>query len=83
MDEKQDTLIVYIDFAKAFNRVSIPKLLYKLNQIGIVGSLFSCIRSLLSNRMQCAKIDNAVNANCYKWCATGKRPWASFIHYFH
>ena len=55
---------MYIDFAKAFDRVSISKLLIlnKLNQIGIVGSLFSCIRSLLSNRMQCVKIDNAVSS---------------------
>ena len=62
MDEKHDTLIAYFDFAKAFDRVSIPKLLFKLNQIGIAGSLFSCIRSLLSNRMQCVKIDNAVSS---------------------
>ena len=62
MDEKNDTLIAYIDFAKAFDRVSIPKLLYKLNQIGIVGSLFSCIRSLLSYRKQCVKVDNAFSA---------------------
>ena len=62
MDEKNDTLIAYIDFAKAFDRVSIPKLLYKLNQIGIVGSLFSCIRSFLSNRKQRVKIDNAFSS---------------------
>ena len=62
MDERHDTLIAYIDFAKAFDRVSIPKLLCKQNQIEIVRSPFSCIRSLLSNRMQCVKIDNAVSS---------------------
>jgi len=56
MDIKSDTLIAYIDFAKAFDSVSIPKLLHKLSHLGIGGNLLSCIHSFLSNRWQSVKI---------------------------
>ena len=52
--------IVYIDFAKAFDCVSIPKLIFKLERIGISGKLLSCIRSLLSGRAQRVKIGNSL-----------------------
>src|SRR5207244_3261590 len=42
--------ILYVDFAKAFDLVSIPKLLLKLSAFGICGNLFSCLRSLLTAR---------------------------------
>ena len=54
-------IVAYIDFAKAFDRVSVPKLLYKLSHIGITGNLFSCIKSFLSNRTQCVRIDNELS----------------------
>jgi len=50
MDKRSDTLVPYIDFAKAFDSVSIPKLLLKLSHLGIGGKLLSCIHSFLSNR---------------------------------
>ena len=59
LNNKQDTIIAYIDFAKAFDRVSIPKLLHKLSHIGITGNLFSCVRSLLTDRRQRVKINNS------------------------
>ena len=49
LDRKNDTLIAYIDFVKAFDRVSIPKMLHKLGHIGISGNLMSCICSLLTD----------------------------------
>jgi Reverse transcriptase (RNA-dependent DNA polymerase)/Endonuclease-reverse transcriptase len=56
LDLKCDTLVVYIDFAKAFDRVSLPKLLYKLARIGISGCLLECLRSLLLGRSQKVRI---------------------------
>ena len=41
MDEKNDTLIAYIDFAKAFDRVSIPKFLYKLIRLELLAACSS------------------------------------------
>jgi len=43
MDERSDTLVAYIDFAKAFDSISITKLLLKLSHLGIGGNLLSCI----------------------------------------
>ena len=47
LDASRDTLVFYIDFARAFDSVSIPKLVHKLECIGVGGKLLSCIKSLL------------------------------------
>src|SRR5260221_1675279 len=44
--------VAYIDFSKAFDSVSHPKLLHKLQAIGIGGKLLSWISSFLSSRFQ-------------------------------
>ncbi len=52
LDQKMDTLIVFLDISKAFDRVWHPGLLFKLRQFGITGSLYECLASYLSNRNQ-------------------------------
>ena len=52
LDDKADTIVAFIDFAKAFDKVSIPKLLFKFKCFGIRGNLLNCIRSFLTNRSQ-------------------------------
>jgi hypothetical protein len=59
LENKFATDVIYIDFHKAFDTVSHPKLFYKLESSGIVGSLLSLIRDLLSNRLQCTKVGNS------------------------
>ena len=59
LENKFPTDVIYIDFHKAFDTVSHPKLFYKLESSGIVGSLLSLIRDLLSNRLQCTKVGNS------------------------
>jgi hypothetical protein len=61
LDMKSDTFVAYIDFAKAFDRVSIPKLLLKLSHIGITGKLLSCIKSFLTHRSQRVRIDGTLS----------------------
>ena len=41
MDEKAGSLIAYIDFAKAFDSVSIPKLLHCSHHLGITDNRLS------------------------------------------
>src|ERR1043165_5205028 len=61
LDNKKFVKILYVDFAKAFDVVSVPKLMYKLGKYGIKGLLFSCIESFLTNRSQRVCVGNAIS----------------------
>ncbi|RVE43158.1 hypothetical protein evm_012189 [Chilo suppressalis] len=52
------TLAVFLDLAKAFDTVSIPKLLKKLEALGIRGTQLKLFADYLDNRSQCVKIGN-------------------------
>ena len=51
-DEHMDSLFVYLDISKAFDRVWHEGLLFKLKQNGITGSLHAWFTSYLSHRRQ-------------------------------
>ena len=51
--------VVYIDFSKAFDSVSHPKLLHKLSKLGFNDNLYSVLCSYLSGRSQQVMIDNS------------------------
>ena len=53
LNSYSDSLVVIIDFAKAFHSGSFPKLLCKLSSIGVGGKLLSCIKSILTDRTLC------------------------------
>jgi len=52
VDEKIGTDIIYLDFAKAFDRISHSHLLFKLEHYGIGGKMLSWIKSFLTDRRQ-------------------------------
>lgn len=58
LDRGERCLGVFLDFAKAFDTVSIPILLAKLESIGIRGLPLLWFQSYLSNRKQKVKIGN-------------------------
>ena len=39
-------MVIYIAFEKAFDKVSIPKLLHKLQHLGLSGLLLKCLERL-------------------------------------
>ena len=51
------TDVIYLDFRKAFDKVSHPELLLKLWTSGITGNLWLWFKAYLSNRQQCVSID--------------------------
>ena len=61
IENKDSTLVAYVDFQKAFNCVSFPKLIHKLKHIGIAGKLLDCISSFLIGRTQRVKLENIVS----------------------
>jgi len=60
-DSKKCTNVVFVDFAKAFDAVSHPKILFKLSTLGINSSLFLSMKSFLSNRKQRVRIGNSLS----------------------
>lgn len=59
MDSKLQVDAVYTDFSKAFDKVHHPTLLIKLENFGIHGELLGWIKSYLTNRSQCVKMNNS------------------------
>ena len=55
--------VIYTDFAKAFDRVSHAKLLQKIKSVGIVGNTCVWIRSLLKDRSQKVRVDDAYSSS--------------------
>lgn len=59
---------VFLDLSKAFDTVSIPKLLSKLEKIGVRGTALDMFTSYLTNRTQVVKIGNYISSEeklCY------------------
>ena len=62
LDSGRSTEVIYIDFAKAFDSVSHPKLLDKLKSYNILGKLFDWISAWLTGRTQSLKIHNFISS---------------------
>ena len=62
LDSRLETFVAHVDFARAFDSVSIPKLIHKLKWAGVEGQLLSSIGSLLTDRTQRVKISNSFSA---------------------
>src|ERR1043165_1093598 len=55
--------IIYFDFEKTFDSVSVPKLLYELRHFGIRGRLFSCIEYFLTNQSERVRVGNCISTS--------------------
>ena len=65
LDKKQVSLLLLIDFSKAFDMVDHGILLYKLQHYGIRGNTLKWLRSYLHDRKQYVSI-NGKNSSCRK-----------------
>lgn len=61
LDQGKKCLTVFLDLKKAFDTVSIPILVHKLEQIGIRGTPLNLLRSYLNDRVQCVKIGQHIS----------------------
>ena len=59
MPRKQQDVVIYLDFKKAFDSVSHCKLLLKLRSYGIAGKLFNWFKAYLTNRHQYVRINDS------------------------
>ena len=56
LEEGWNVDVVYLDFAKAFDKVDLNIVLQKLHDLGVVGKLFCWIRGFLVGRRQCVTV---------------------------
>lgn len=57
LNNKNKTLGIFLDLSKAFDTVSVPYLIKKLERVGIRGVALEIFKSYLSDRSQCVVID--------------------------
>lgn len=64
IDKKNKCIGVFLDLAKAFDTVSVPILLSKMDNIGIRGTSLDLFKDYLTNRKQQVKIGNKCSKGC-------------------
>ena len=68
LDNKKKCVGIFIDLAKAFDTVSIPILVDKLERIGIRGTVLKIFADFLSSRQQKVKINQYVSSDAAVTC---------------
>ena len=58
---RKKRLLLFLLILLAFDSVSIPKLLFKLEKLGVCGKLLLCIKSLLSGCSQRVRVGQSVS----------------------
>ena len=64
LDKSNGDDIVYLNFAKVFDKVSHLRLMIKLQSLGITGNIFKWIKMWLSARKQCVVINGFCSERC-------------------
>jgi len=64
LQDGYQTVVIYVDFSKAFDVVQHDKLLFKLRAVGIDGELLAWIRNLFSNRTFQTRVNDLLSAVC-------------------
>ena len=62
MEKSNNIDVIYLDFAKAFDKVNYGILLNKLKKIGINGKIGMWIHNFLSNRQQCVAVNGTTSS---------------------
>ena len=65
LSKRNSVAIAYIDFQRAFDTVSHPKLLHKLASYGICGKLLNWINSFLNGRVQRVRVGSSLSSICF------------------
>ena len=59
LDKKEGVDVIYVDVSKAFDTVSHPKLVNKLESYGIKGKILKWVRDFLHSRTQSVKVNSS------------------------
>ena len=69
LEEGHSVDAIYLDFAKAFDKVDHQILLKKAESVGITGNLLRWIRTFLTNRQQQVRVGNVLSSK--EWVRSG------------
>ena len=61
LNHKQKSMAVFLDLSKAFDTVSVPRLIDKLEEIGIRGNALDMFRSYLTGRKQVVQVETFIS----------------------
>ena len=64
VDQKLQVDVGILDFSKAFDKVSHPRLLHKLNHYGIQEKMLNWLRTVLSDRTQQVIVKGSLSSHC-------------------
>ena len=64
LSNRKSIVVAYIDFTRAFDSISHPKLFSKLEGYGISGNLLFWIKAFLTNRTQCVRVGSSISSVC-------------------
>ena len=81
LDDEANVDVVYLDFAKAFDKVDHTIVLKKIKQLGIHGNIYIWIESFLTNRVQSVIVNGVTSDPCHIWGTTRKCVRSSDISY--
>ena len=75
--------VVYLDFAKAFDKVDHKTLLNKMQILGITGKMYDFVRDFLTNRKQSVIVNGVCSESVHVTSGVPPRkcPWPAIIHY--
>ena len=65
ISNRKSVVVGYVDFQRAFDSISYPKLILKLQSYGIAGNLLFWIQAFLSNRIQSVRIGSVLSSSCH------------------
>ena len=61
-DKGDNVEAVFLDLSKAYDRVSVPGLIYKLSQTGFSQAALQWFSSFLSSRRQCVQVNRSCSS---------------------
>ena len=82
LEAEKSVDVIYLDFAKCFDKLDFRLLLNRLHSIGIRGSVLSWIEAFLVGRFQRVKVNGVLGAGNI-WSSTGYLSWTPSIHPVH
>ncbi|CAB3228446.1 unnamed protein product [Arctia plantaginis] len=65
LDRQTKCLGIFLDLTKAFDTVSVPKLINKLERVGVRGVTLDLFRDYLTHRTQCVKLEKYLSEEQY------------------